>query len=174
MGVSNPTNFVHKIHVGFDPVSGAFTVRGFIYCTAHRRAFTRENRACQTNGPSYSRLRPLPEKTMPRTLKPCSRCSSFTLTTKSAKTRNCLPSHNPGQTPRSTRTMGLLSVPRGSRLARVWAGRWLRLPDLHRLVTSSPVASRPLHPVPGHPRVTLAPPAMSANPSSSHPRRLPN
>lgn len=24
-GVSNPTNFVHKIHVGFDPVSGAFT-----------------------------------------------------------------------------------------------------------------------------------------------------
>ena len=27
MGVSNPTNFVHKIHVGFDPVTGAFTVR---------------------------------------------------------------------------------------------------------------------------------------------------
>ena len=26
-GVSNPTNFVHKVHVGFDPVSGAFTVR---------------------------------------------------------------------------------------------------------------------------------------------------
>lgn len=26
MGVSNPTNFVHKIHVGFDPISGAFTV----------------------------------------------------------------------------------------------------------------------------------------------------
>ncbi|EGO28770.1 hypothetical protein SERLADRAFT_359952 [Serpula lacrymans var. lacrymans S7.9] len=25
MGVSNPTNFVHKVHVGFDPVSGAFT-----------------------------------------------------------------------------------------------------------------------------------------------------
>ncbi|KAF8332021.1 kinase-like domain-containing protein [Cantharellus anzutake] len=25
MGVSNPTNFVHKIHVGFDPVTGAFT-----------------------------------------------------------------------------------------------------------------------------------------------------
>ncbi|KIO17714.1 hypothetical protein M407DRAFT_227525 [Tulasnella calospora MUT 4182] len=25
MGVSNPTNFVHKIHVGFDPISGAFT-----------------------------------------------------------------------------------------------------------------------------------------------------
>ncbi|KAH8993194.1 Pkinase-domain-containing protein [Lactarius akahatsu] len=24
-GVSNPTNFVHKVHVGFDPVSGAFT-----------------------------------------------------------------------------------------------------------------------------------------------------
>ena len=28
MGVSNPTNFVHKVHVGFDPVSGGFTVRG--------------------------------------------------------------------------------------------------------------------------------------------------
>lgn len=27
MGVSNPTNFVHKIHVGFDAVSGNFTVR---------------------------------------------------------------------------------------------------------------------------------------------------
>lgn len=27
MGMSNPTNFVHKVHVGFDPVSGAFTVR---------------------------------------------------------------------------------------------------------------------------------------------------
>ncbi len=27
MGVSNPTNFVHKVHVGFDPISGAFTVR---------------------------------------------------------------------------------------------------------------------------------------------------
>lgn len=26
-GVSNPTNFMHKVHVGFDPVSGAFTVR---------------------------------------------------------------------------------------------------------------------------------------------------
>ncbi|KIM89744.1 hypothetical protein PILCRDRAFT_94963 [Piloderma croceum F 1598] len=25
MGVSNPTNFVHKVHVGFDAVSGAFT-----------------------------------------------------------------------------------------------------------------------------------------------------
>ncbi|KDQ16893.1 hypothetical protein BOTBODRAFT_30266 [Botryobasidium botryosum FD-172 SS1] len=25
MGVSSPTNFVHKVHVGFDPVSGAFT-----------------------------------------------------------------------------------------------------------------------------------------------------
>ncbi|PLW46376.1 hypothetical protein PCANC_00121 [Puccinia coronata f. sp. avenae] len=25
IGVSNPTNFVHQVHVGFDPVSGAFT-----------------------------------------------------------------------------------------------------------------------------------------------------
>lgn len=30
MGVSNPTNFVHKVHVGFDPVSGAFTVSIFL------------------------------------------------------------------------------------------------------------------------------------------------
>lgn len=29
MGVSNPTDFVHKIHVGFDPISGAFTVSSF-------------------------------------------------------------------------------------------------------------------------------------------------
>lgn len=27
MGVSGPTNFMHKVHVGFDPISGAFTVR---------------------------------------------------------------------------------------------------------------------------------------------------
>lgn len=26
LGVSNPTNFVHQVHVGFDPISGAFTV----------------------------------------------------------------------------------------------------------------------------------------------------
>lgn len=26
MGASTPTNFVHKVHVGFDPVTGAFTV----------------------------------------------------------------------------------------------------------------------------------------------------
>ncbi|KAF9643040.1 Pkinase-domain-containing protein [Thelephora ganbajun] len=25
MGVSNPTNFVHQVHVGFDPITGAFT-----------------------------------------------------------------------------------------------------------------------------------------------------
>ena len=31
MGVSNPTNFQHKVHVGFDPVSGAFTVRDSIH-----------------------------------------------------------------------------------------------------------------------------------------------
>ena len=26
MGAGSPTNFVHKVHVGFDPVTGAFTV----------------------------------------------------------------------------------------------------------------------------------------------------
>ena len=25
MGVSNPTNFTHKVHVGYDPLSGGFT-----------------------------------------------------------------------------------------------------------------------------------------------------
>lgn len=29
MGVSRPTDFMHTVHVGFDPVSGAFTVRLF-------------------------------------------------------------------------------------------------------------------------------------------------
>ncbi len=29
MGFSNPVNFVHKIHVGFDPNTGNFTVRAF-------------------------------------------------------------------------------------------------------------------------------------------------
>jgi protein-serine/threonine kinase len=29
MGVSQPTNFVHQVHVGFDPVSGGFTVGVF-------------------------------------------------------------------------------------------------------------------------------------------------
>lgn len=28
MGFSNPVNFVHKIHVGFDPTTGNFTVSG--------------------------------------------------------------------------------------------------------------------------------------------------
>lgn len=31
MGASNPTNFVHKVHVGFDPVTGAFTVRALLH-----------------------------------------------------------------------------------------------------------------------------------------------
>lgn len=26
VGTSGPTNFVHKVHVGFDPITGAFTV----------------------------------------------------------------------------------------------------------------------------------------------------
>lgn len=30
MSVSQPTNFVHKVHVGFDPVSGGFTVSNLI------------------------------------------------------------------------------------------------------------------------------------------------
>lgn len=30
MGVSNPTNFVHKVHVGFDPISGESII---IFCS---------------------------------------------------------------------------------------------------------------------------------------------
>ena len=38
MGVSQPTNFVHQVHVGFDPISGGFTVRlsFFPVCTDRR------------------------------------------------------------------------------------------------------------------------------------------
>jgi protein-serine/threonine kinase len=32
MGVSQPTNFVHQVHVGFDPISGGFTVSQFSIC----------------------------------------------------------------------------------------------------------------------------------------------
>lgn len=35
MGVSKPTNFVHKIHVGFDSVTGAFTVSALALCFLH-------------------------------------------------------------------------------------------------------------------------------------------
>lgn len=26
VGTSGPTNFIHNVHVGFDPITGAFTV----------------------------------------------------------------------------------------------------------------------------------------------------
>jgi hypothetical protein len=50
-GVSNPTNFVHKVHVGFDPISGAFTVCNFLPYFA---SLLTARRACPTNGASYS------------------------------------------------------------------------------------------------------------------------
>lgn len=31
MGVSQPTNFVHQVHVGFDPISGGFTVSVWVH-----------------------------------------------------------------------------------------------------------------------------------------------
>lgn len=31
MGASGPTNFVHRVHVGFDPITGAFTVMFFYF-----------------------------------------------------------------------------------------------------------------------------------------------
>ena len=51
MGVSNPTNFVHKVHVGFDPVSGAFTVCSFGY--SQRRYNDMGHRACLSNGANF-------------------------------------------------------------------------------------------------------------------------
>lgn len=53
MGVSNPTNFVHKVHVGFDPVTGAFTVS----LSLPRRDFSSDAvtgplRACRISGAS--------------------------------------------------------------------------------------------------------------------------
>ena len=49
MGVSNPTNFVHKVHVGFDPVTGAFTVCLFIFSgLPYNQADVR--RECPNNG----------------------------------------------------------------------------------------------------------------------------
>jgi hypothetical protein len=49
MGVSNPTNFVHKVHVGFDPVSGAFTVCSSRF-TFHRVPLSLSIRECRSNG----------------------------------------------------------------------------------------------------------------------------
>ena len=51
MGVSNPTNFVHKVHVGFDPVSGAFTVCSFGY--SQRQYNDMGRRACLSNGANF-------------------------------------------------------------------------------------------------------------------------
>jgi protein-serine/threonine kinase len=51
MGVSNPTNFVHKVHVGFDPVSGAFTVCSFGY--SQRQCSDMGDRACPSNGANF-------------------------------------------------------------------------------------------------------------------------
>lgn len=65
MGVSNPTNFVHKVHVGFDPNTGNFTVgccsllpsiqsHEMASLLTHRLWFSNLFcRACQRHGPSY-------------------------------------------------------------------------------------------------------------------------
>ena len=47
MGVSQPTNFVHQVHVGFDPISGGFTVSE--QCEQRRES---NGRGCRRNGPS--------------------------------------------------------------------------------------------------------------------------
>ena len=38
MTVSNPTNFVHKVHVGFDPVTGGFTVKCHLITRHEKRS----------------------------------------------------------------------------------------------------------------------------------------
>lgn len=49
MGVSQPTNFVHQVHVGFDPISGGFTVSRL--CVTDRNCAN--DRVCRHNGASF-------------------------------------------------------------------------------------------------------------------------
>jgi len=49
MGVSQPTNFVHQVHVGFDPISGGFTVCLPLY----RLEIELIYRVYRHHGPSY-------------------------------------------------------------------------------------------------------------------------
>lgn len=55
-GVSVPMNFVHKVHVGFDPNTGSFTVR-YSYPPPLDRPptdrLTYDRRGCQSNGENY-------------------------------------------------------------------------------------------------------------------------
>ena len=74
MGVSEPTNFVHQVHVGFDPDTGGFTVSSsllvslaLLICRASRR-----------NGQNCSRPRLSPRKRQLGTPKLSLTCSSFT------------------------------------------------------------------------------------------------
>jgi len=41
MGFSNPVNFQHKIHVGFDPTTGNFTVSGVPGCASNGSVLAR-------------------------------------------------------------------------------------------------------------------------------------
>ena len=52
MGVSNPTNFVHQVHVGFDPVTGAFTVCLLILLSFWLIDFHHTHRVCPRHGKS--------------------------------------------------------------------------------------------------------------------------
>lgn len=77
MGVSNPTNFVHKVHVGYDQASGLFTVNlcsPDFQCTL----FTAISRACLNNGINFSASLPLRGRTMPKIHKPSSMSSNST------------------------------------------------------------------------------------------------
>ncbi len=78
MGASGPTNFVHKIHVGFDPVTGAFTMRVHLSNPTSTPTHPPSGHArsmCQIDLTSQ-------RKTMPETHKPCLTSSSFTPTIK--------------------------------------------------------------------------------------------
>ena len=100
MGVSNPTNFVHKVHVGFDPVSGAFTVSittGIFTQFARLVSHSDNNRAYQTRGASYSLNLPLHGKTMRKTHRLSWMSLSSTRTIKSGKWKSSV-------SPRDVRT----------------------------------------------------------------------
>jgi hypothetical protein len=89
MSVSNPTNFVHNIHIGFDPVSGAFTVRphfvfhSFAHAIDHPPTF----RASLINGRGSSRSPQSPARNMPSIRRRCSRRSNSTPTSSAVGTR---------------------------------------------------------------------------------------
>lgn len=78
MGVSQPTNFVHQVHVGFDPITGGFTVSTLMLRANACLSGLTQNRVCHRNGPSCSRHPPSPRRKRQEIPRPSSTsCSSI-------------------------------------------------------------------------------------------------